>query len=196
MVRLKLAFQIPEFLPMWGKKARVYYHGIPPFCVSCYELGHVKNSCKSGTISWRDYIHRLTDTGISKELFGSWLNCNLSAVETTQHPQPSFGNRSKNSNSANESITPAQLLEFFKKFQSSTPNHTPTSQKSQNSNSSSNKPRSNLNSNSSAKSNSGKKEPDNVKNRNRGRGRGRGRGQSSEKTDQEPRNNRGRGRAQ
>jgi hypothetical protein len=197
MVRLKLSYQIPEFLPMWGKKARVYYHGIPPFCVSCYGLGHVKNSCDSETISWRDYIHRLVDSGISKELFGSWLSCNLSVVESSKHAQPSFSKRSKSSSTLNkstdESITPHQLLEFFKKFQASTPNTTPLSLKS-NSSSKASSSRSKPNSNSKIKDSSEKKSDSTNQNRNRGRGRGRGRGQKANTSDPEPKNKRGRGR--
>ncbi len=197
MVRLKLAYQIPEFLPMWGKKARVYYHGIPPFCVSCYDLGHVKNACKSETISWRDYIHRMVDAGISKDLFGSWLSCNLSVTQSSEHRQPSFSKTSNKSlNNSNDSITPQQLLDFFKKFQASTPNNvsTPTSNKSNSgskASSSKSKPSSNSKSTSGKKPESTKQDSQNQ-NRNRGRGRGRGRGKSTEKSEPEPKRGRGR----
>ncbi len=166
-MRLKLAFHIPEYLPMWGKKARIYYHGIPLYCVSCNEIGHVKNECQSDPVSWKSYIQRLVKDGISSELFGAWLNSNLTSSRVSQYdvPRPQFRRDEETEEEGDErppfdlSNLPPQMIQFFKQFNQSTPI---TSKKPNSKNSNTN-----------------------SQNRNRGRGRGRGnRGNSS---------NRGRG---
>ncbi len=173
-MRLKLAFHIPEYLPMWGKKARIYYHGIPLYCVSCNEIGHVKNECQADPVSWKSYIQRLVKDGISTELFGAWINSNLTSSRVSQYdvPRPQFRREDNADEEGDErppfdlSNLPPQMIQFFKQFGQ---NHsTPISSK---------KPNSNTTKQSSKNSQN--------QNRNRGRGRGRGnRGNSS---------NRGRG---
>jgi len=93
--QLKLEFHIPEFLPIQGKRARVFYHGIPSFCGKCHKVGHLKVDCKSSAVTWlvkrfselftfvigdfllrHDYIKRLRDAGVQDVLFGSWLDSN------------------------------------------------------------------------------------------------------------------------
>jgi hypothetical protein len=188
-VNLKLRFHIPEYLPMWGKKARVYYHGIPSFCVGCYTVGHVKADCEENSISWKDFINNLLDLGIEKRLFGSWFRSNLSLSRDTHatFAQPNLKRKTSNSNENDEDLTletlSPKLLELFKKFQSSTPNVNRRSPR-----------RDSLGSNSRSNSNSKTKN----ENRNRGRGRGRGRGNNSNNSNRDssekPRN-RGRGRS-
>jgi hypothetical protein len=193
VVNLKLKYHIPEFLPMWGKKARIYYHGIPSFCVGCYTVGHVKADCNENSISWKDYINILLDTGIDKKLFGSWFrsNINLTRESHATFEQPNFKKR-KNSTDNEEDLTletlSPRLIELFKKFQSSTPNSSRRSpSRGQGSNS-----RSNSASNYKPKND----------NRNRGRGsRCHGRGGNNSNSDRGSNNdssdksrNRGRGR--
>jgi len=95
---LKLNYHVPEFLPIQGKRARVYYHGIPSFCAKCYRVGHLKPDCKNSSATWYikisdcplnlsittlltnpprfDYIRRLRDAGVEDSLFGNWLDSN------------------------------------------------------------------------------------------------------------------------
>jgi hypothetical protein len=170
---------------MWGKKARVYYHGIPSFCVGCYTVGHVKADCEENSISWKDYINTLLGSGIEKRLFGGWFRSNLSLSRESHvtHAQPSF--KRKNSsvvddddeNLTLDTLSP-KLIALFKKFQSSTPN----ANRSQNSQASS----------SNSKPQSAKSNKSNNSNPNRGRGRGRGRGTTKPKNN-EPVKGRGRG---
>jgi hypothetical protein len=171
---------------MWGKKARVYYHGIPSFCVGCYTVGHVRADCEENSISWKDYINTLVDSGIEKRIFGSWFRSNLSLSRDSHatYAQPSFKRRSTNNDDEDltlETLSP-KLLELFKKFQSSTPNNTRRSP--------SRGPQG-----SNSRSSSTNSKPRNE-NRNRGRGRGRGRGANNNTNDQtdKPNRNKGRGR--
>jgi hypothetical protein len=184
---------------MWGKKARVYYHGIPSFCVGCYTVGHVKADCEDNTISWKDYINDLLDSGIEKRLFGSWFRSNITLPREShvKYAQPTLKRRNSNSNTNDddeeltlETLSP-KLIELFKKFQSSTPssNRRSPSRASNSRPNSNSKPRNDNNSNSKPRND----------NRNRGRGRGRGRGgntnsnnNSNRDSSEKPRN---RGRA-
>jgi hypothetical protein len=67
--KIKLVYLIPEYLPIKGKRARIYYHGIAPFCIVCNNDGHVKNDCTNAPVPWADYIESLKDTGIPPSYF-------------------------------------------------------------------------------------------------------------------------------
>jgi len=97
-VELKLNYHIPEFLPIGGKRARIFYHGIPSFCGKCHKVGHLKVDCRSQPATWLvklttfklslffclkvnltsrfDFIKRLRDSGVHDTLFGAWLESN------------------------------------------------------------------------------------------------------------------------
>jgi hypothetical protein len=181
VVKLKLAYHIPEYLPMFGKKARVYYHGIPGFCVSCHETGHVKNDCDSNSISWRDYIKKLIELGIPKPLFGSWLATNLtsSRVSHVDIEKPNL-KKAKESDSESDSdddlsSIPPQMQKLFRKFLASTPNHSSFATSSKNSTGTSNNNSNRKKTDPKKASNKEeKRSPSQNRNRNRGRGRGRG----------------------
>lgn len=68
-VRLRLAFLIPEFLPIRGKRARLYHHGISPFCIVCNGIGHIKAECMNEPVPWNEYVESLKSTGIPRPLF-------------------------------------------------------------------------------------------------------------------------------
>jgi hypothetical protein len=125
MVNLKIEYQIPEYLPMWGKKVRVYYHGISSFCTNCYGVGHPRNECKQKSSTWTDYINYLVGTGIPSRIFGSWLSSNLSTTRESEKdvPQPHFGDGNDDSDSDEYDINniPPKMLKLFKKMQASTP---------------------------------------------------------------------------
>jgi len=71
---IKLAHHLPEFLPIYGVKARIYYIGQPKQCSFCFRLGHVKRDCTYDRISFTEYAYRLQKTGNFKDaMFGSWI---------------------------------------------------------------------------------------------------------------------------
>jgi len=73
-IKLKLTDFLPEWLPIKGKKLRIYHHGIKTQCNGCYGLGHGKWNCKEEHTNWRGYVDRLFQSGkFTKEMFGSWL---------------------------------------------------------------------------------------------------------------------------
>ncbi len=166
---------------MWGKKARVYYHGIPLFCVQCHTIGHSKSDCDGNTATWRDYIKKLTGFGIKPELFGAWLSSNLSFSRESQVvPQPKFNRKSNEADDESDidfDNLPPNVLKLIRKFQSSTPRTS-----ANNSVASSKKTSPPSNNKKALSVNRGRGKPNSrdivkaAKIR-RGRGRGRGRGQ-------------------
>jgi hypothetical protein len=73
-VELKLSKHIPEFLPMFGRKIRIFYTGMQKQCNNCLGLGHLKFECEEDSKKdWFTYIEELIDTGdYDIELFGDW----------------------------------------------------------------------------------------------------------------------------
>lgn len=73
-IKLVLAHHIPEFLPIYGIKARVYYPGMLKQCRKCYRVGHLQKACEKERIQWIDFVERLVQTNLyPKKLFGSWI---------------------------------------------------------------------------------------------------------------------------
>ncbi len=177
---------------MWGKKVRVYYHGIPFFCVNCYEIGHNRNDCPNKTISWKDNINYLVSTGINSELFGTWIDSNVSTTRESQSdvPQPFFEtpkNTEKNQSADEDSDSdidfanlPPKVVSLLKKL-SSTPKSTSKSVNSDKKK-------------SDAKFKAKTRQQDYFRGRGRGRG-GRGRGNESTRGRGSQSRGRGRGRA-
>jgi len=72
---IELSEHIPEWLPMFGCRVRVYYHGMKTQCNSCWQLGHFSQKCTNSKITWKIFVNQLAETGkFEKELFGRWLD--------------------------------------------------------------------------------------------------------------------------
>jgi len=73
-LKIQLAEHIPEWLPMFSCKARIYYHGMKIQCNSCWKLGHFSQKCHNEKITWKDFVIQLSATGnFPDHLFGRWL---------------------------------------------------------------------------------------------------------------------------
>ncbi len=72
-VELKLQAHIPEFLPMFGRRIRIYYVGMKKQCNNCFEIGHLKADCEEDKKDWFGFIEDLIDSGtFARDLFGEW----------------------------------------------------------------------------------------------------------------------------
>ncbi len=72
-VELKISRHIPEYLPMYSRKIRIFYLGIPKQCNNCLEIGHIKVDCEGEKKDWFSFIEELIDSGdFKRELFGDW----------------------------------------------------------------------------------------------------------------------------
>jgi hypothetical protein len=72
-VELCLKKHIPEYLPMFGRKIRIYYLGMKKQCNNCLGLGHLKSDCEEDKRDWFNFIEELIDSGdFDEDLFGDW----------------------------------------------------------------------------------------------------------------------------
>ena len=73
-VKMKLHTPIPQLLPMWGKRIRIYYRGIQKLCSRCFG-NHPRKNCRSAKRRWVDYVLDFMGyhTEIPGELYGRWL---------------------------------------------------------------------------------------------------------------------------
>ncbi len=72
-VELKLKRHIPEFLPMYSRRIRIFYLGMKKQCNNCLEIGHIKPDCKNDKRDWFSYIESLVESKeFEADLFGDW----------------------------------------------------------------------------------------------------------------------------
>jgi hypothetical protein len=110
-VKVRLSYLIPEFLPIHGKRARIYYHGIQPFCVLCYSPGHLKSECNGSPITWTEYIDILKGTGIPA-LFFDPLDNSLSANSSNNSNLPN----TSTPRAGSQAVTREELRQFLQEF--------------------------------------------------------------------------------
>ena len=74
-LKMKLSRDMPQLIPMHGKKIRLYYRGIIKRCSNCFEA-HQRKNCKSKKIPWISYVEQFTKNypEIPREFYGRWAN--------------------------------------------------------------------------------------------------------------------------
>jgi len=73
-VKMALRRQIPQFLPMGGKRIKIYYRGIKKMCRKCYKTGHLWNDCKNRQREWLEYVDEfLLNHTLEEQLYGNWI---------------------------------------------------------------------------------------------------------------------------
>ena len=71
---MKIEKWIPQYLPMYGSKIRIYYKNVVKICTRCYEGGHIRKDCQNNKKQWIDYVSDFMNTNpdIPKEFYGRW----------------------------------------------------------------------------------------------------------------------------
>ena len=54
-VKMKLIKDIPQFLPMYGRRIRIYYKGITKLCTKCFGT-HARRQCGKEKVPWINYV--------------------------------------------------------------------------------------------------------------------------------------------
>jgi len=89
-IQVQLEQHIPELLPINGKRALVYYSGIPKQCKNCLDIGHIAPDCKLKKADWLCYVARFLKTGkFTEQMIGTWL-------EALQKHHPDFNRKDPN----------------------------------------------------------------------------------------------------
>ena len=72
-VKMKLTSDIPQLLPMDGRRIKVYYRGIQKLCTRCFG-NHMSRNCSEEKVKWLDYVDNFMQTSpeIERDLFGNW----------------------------------------------------------------------------------------------------------------------------
>jgi hypothetical protein len=70
-IKMDLHTKPPQFLPISGKKIKIYYKSIPKRCVKCLETGHLKKDCTLARKEWMEYVSDLMfETGFDLIMLG------------------------------------------------------------------------------------------------------------------------------
>jgi hypothetical protein len=72
-VKMKLHSNIPQFLPIDGRRIKIYYRNINKLCTNCFGE-HNKRNCKEEKVKWIDYVDSFMKDNrhIDSSLFGKW----------------------------------------------------------------------------------------------------------------------------
>jgi hypothetical protein len=72
-VQMKLKRDMPQLIPMHGKKIRLYYRGIIKRCTNCFGT-HRRKDCKEEKVPWMKYVQQFINNypEIPKESYGRW----------------------------------------------------------------------------------------------------------------------------
>ena len=72
-IKMRLTKEVPQLLPMWGKRIRVYYRGVQKLCPNCFGP-HARRNCKSEKVSWIQYVLKFMESNpeIPAKLYGKW----------------------------------------------------------------------------------------------------------------------------
>ena len=74
-IKMRLKKDIPQLLPMWGKRVRIYYRGVQKLCSNCFGP-HPRKNCRSERVTWIAYCLRFMENNreIPQDLYGKWWN--------------------------------------------------------------------------------------------------------------------------
>ena len=88
-LRIKLKKNIPQLLPMLGKRIKIDYPGIQRLCTNCFKSHHKKN-CQSKKVSWKDYACNFARINheIPDNLFGEWMIRQMQPVSPASTTTP------------------------------------------------------------------------------------------------------------
>ena len=80
-VKMKLSREIPQFIPMHGKKVRLYYRGITKRCTHCFG-SHQRKNCKNEKVTWYSYVKQFVEIfpKIPVSMYGKWANMTESNI--------------------------------------------------------------------------------------------------------------------
>ena len=72
--KMRLDAQIPQFLPMYGKKVRVDHKGQQILCTNCYGK-HPRKACRSERMEWMSYVVHFmrNNPNVTNGMIGRWF---------------------------------------------------------------------------------------------------------------------------
>jgi len=113
-VKMKLSDDIPQLLPMDGRRIKVYYRGISKLCTSCFGR-HTRRDCKNEKVQWIDYVRNFVNKNpqISNNQYGKWIS--ILERETRQKSNTQENNNPKQTQST-EQASSTEIREESKRI--------------------------------------------------------------------------------
>jgi hypothetical protein len=71
---MRLTQNIPQLLPVDGRRIKIYYRNINKLCTSCFGQ-HNRRDCKEKKVKWIDTVFDSIESNpqINPELYGKWI---------------------------------------------------------------------------------------------------------------------------
>ena len=87
-IRMRIDRQIPQFLPMYGKKVKIEHRSIQIRCTNCYGK-HPRKVCKSEKVAWMDYVSNFmaTNQDVTNTMIGKWYEIAMKEGRTSLDQQ-------------------------------------------------------------------------------------------------------------
>ena len=72
-LKMKMDREIPQLLPMDGKRVKIFYRGIGKLCTNCF-MPHNRTQCKNEKVLWIKYVEEFMKAheNIPSNYYGSW----------------------------------------------------------------------------------------------------------------------------
>ena len=133
-VRMKLEKDIPQFIPMEGRRVRIYYRSITKRCTNCFQA-HQRKLCKNEKVPWLNYVKRFAELypEIPANMYGKWestINAMRGPTEKTiqtteltaeQHQEPQRVQETPNTESSQRATS--EVRERLKKNEKKKPSN-------------------------------------------------------------------------
>ena len=90
-VKMRLTKDIPQLIPMNGKRIKIYYRGVQKLCTNCFG-GHARLHCRNDKVRWIDYVLNFMESNpdIPEKMYGRWwqaVNEEFGRVESDREGQ-------------------------------------------------------------------------------------------------------------
>ena len=74
-IRLEDDADIPNMIPMFGKRVKLYYRGVQKQCSNCFAT-HQKGKCENERVTWLEYVFNFicANPDIPRDYFGKWTD--------------------------------------------------------------------------------------------------------------------------
>ncbi len=73
-IQMEIKDPIPQFLPIDGKRIKIYHKGIKKWCTNCFKATHLRMACTSQRIEWLEYVDRfMVNNNLDNSYYGKWL---------------------------------------------------------------------------------------------------------------------------
>ena len=104
-VKVKLTHNIPQLLPMDGRRVKIYYRGIQKLCTKCFGK-HMSRNCSEQKVPWLSYVKGFVDSNsdIEKEMFGNWMQILERDQRQKKINQDHFDSKNKTPSDAKEFV--------------------------------------------------------------------------------------------